>query len=285
MSILKGRTAKLTTLGIVLLGVATTGCIRGREPHDPKAGDVVRPLKPGNFAPGTPGKFTTVSIYEYVPGTSWVTTGKRIRFRVDHSLVAESSRREGPMTVVRLNFNKDGIRPANTVQSKYAIGASLRSVDRGGNLAPANISLARAGIPTVSILEPEALEALPDRVCGLDAFRLVVPDLRERTLTPPPTGTEDAALVERFDSSMVFAAIGPDGGYDHVIGCSKTSPTCTDLTSYRGWPVRIVFHNSDLCEYASIYRKTVALFDRFLIDETDRSQGQVESRWVPATFY
>ncbi|PVM83388.1 hypothetical protein [Caulobacter endophyticus] len=87
--------------------------------------------------------------------------------------------------------------------------------------------------------------------------------------------------------SLVIARPGPGGVFSDVIGCSPRNiidgyPVCGGLSSYRGWPLEITFSGKDLCRYDELLAGARTLFDRFYLDETDRSPGLSEQRWSPA---
>lgn len=272
-------------LALGALALFTTGC-DGWEPQNPRAGQIVRTVRAPGVARATPGKFSTVSVYEQSAEGHDRITGKRIRFRVEHSLVDVKNRRSGPMHNLTLMFNRDGILPYEGERfSKAWVYATLESTDRGGNLTRENMTSVDCCIPQMSDIKPGALLPLPDKVCGFDVFRVVIPTLGERTLKSTSHDPLDAALAERFGGSVVFASGRPQATYDTVIGCPKYNPTCTALTSYRGWPVNITFRSRHLCEYPEIHDEAVALFDRFLVEETGRSTGQADTRWTPARFH
>jgi len=80
---------------------------------------------------------------------------------------------------------------------------------------------------------------------------------------------------------MLFGLQDERGAYSDVIACYQRSPTCTATTSYRGWPVRLTFPNHRICEYPQVVADARSMFDRFYLDETQRSPGQTEHRWRP----
>lgn len=71
------------------------------------------------------------------------------------------------------------------------------------------------------------------------------------------------------------------GAYSDVISCDQTFSTCSAMTSYRNWPVLLTFPNKWICDYPNVLANARRMFDRFYLDETERSPGQVEQRWSP----
>ena len=270
-------------LGICLAAaLSTSACGMGEsESGAPEAGDTVRPIRASAASPATPGRYSTILVYEYSNSHRWDTTGKRIRFRVDHALVEATNREDGPASSVKLIFDKNSLGPAAPGRPREIVSANLEHEALGGNLTPENISQADAGFGAIGRV-PEGKLVPADAVCGLDSYSVQGLGSSEQDGFSP-----SAAILfqERWGSSMVFARRDLGGRYSDVIGCSKFSQTCEALTSYRDWPLRIWFGNSFVCDYAKIAADTRSLLDRFYVDETNRSPGQVERRLHPIPFF
>ena len=269
------------------VGLAITSCGHP-EPENPKAGDVIYLVRAPALSPATPGETSTVSVYEFgpnpasrEPGNRRVITGKRIRFRADHSRVDATNRRSGPH--FRFTLVHDFIDPERvTAGNPNTVIAKLGASQQGGNLAPANITRSEGRFGGIGPVPPGALVKSAVRVCDMDAYEVTALGDSERSSPRYPPHPKAALFVERYGGSMVFAVRGPGGVYSDVISCSREKPTCSADTSYRGWPVEIVFGNEHVCDYQKIASSTRLLFDRFYLDETERSRGQTDRLWYPA---
>lgn len=266
-----------------------TGCdLHWPEPASPEAGDVILLVHASAMSPATPGKMSNVSIYEFgpnpderEPGNRRVITGKRIRFRVDHSMVDVTNRRSGPHFSLQLNYDIKTLGPSSR-GIPNGVAATLGGSPRGRRLTPANIGSSDGGFGAIGSLSPGALHRRDDLVCGMHAYDVSSPGTTERGMERYEEHPLGLQLVERFGGSMVFAVPAIGGAYSDVISCSRRLPTCSAETSYRGWPVRIIFGNQHVCEYDRIASSTRTLFDRFYIDENERSPGQDNRLWQSA---
>ena len=272
---------------VLAVVLALTVCARS-EPKTPKAGDVINYVRAPLLQPGTPGVTSVVSVYE--PGLSPqgrirpkgdTISGKRIRFRVDHSLIRPSNRADGPHFDLSLMYDAKTLGPSDHDRSRTVI-ASLRSGQIGGNLTPDNITRSEAPFEQIGVVPPGGLERRVASVCGLDTYDVTIRGDREHRPGTWDGGVKAEHFRDRFGGSLIFGVEDSHGRYADVISCSGYSPTCTAVTSYRGWPVRIVFGNEMICDYRELAASAQRLFDRFYLDETERSSGQKDRMWFAA---
>lgn len=245
------------------------------EPARPRAGDIVPPQR-ASGASSNRGT-SKPSLYEYSDDNRYVTTGKRIRFHVDNALLNPTDRSDGPKFNISLEYDGrtlDGWTPATP---GHLVSATLQSDASGGNLTPENIMRAEK---VFFDLEPSELR-LRGSVCGLDAYDVAQSDYATRSIARYGRGVAGAEFWRQWGGSMLFGRKNDRGVYSDVIACNQSLPTCTASTSYRGWPVRLTFPNHRICDYHQIVSDARRLFDRFYLDETDRSPGQTEHRWRP----
>ena len=271
---------------VLLVVLILTAC--AREPETPEGGDVIRFVRAPSLQPGTPGITSVVSIYEPGPPPQGrirqkgnFTSGKRIRFRVDHSLVKTSNRADGPHFDLTLWYDWKSLGPRGQELSRD-VTASLRSGEIGGNLTRDNITLSGAPFEQIGVIPSGGLERRAASVCGLDTYDVNITGDRENRPGTWDGGVRAERFRDRFGGSLIFGVVDHQGGYGDVVSCSQYSPTCTAITSYRGWPVRIIFGSDQICNYRKIAASTQALFDRFYIDQTERSPGQKDRMWFPA---
>lgn len=274
-----------TVMSVVLI---LTACAPS-EPETPKAGDVIRYVRASAMSPATPGTTSTVSIYEpgvdpegrRRPKRGDVISGKRIRFRVDPSLVYVTNRRDGPHFDLKLSYDARTLGPAGHERSRDVI-ASLRAGQIGGNLTRENITRSEAPFEQIGVVPPGGLERRTASVCGLDTYDVKIPGDQENRPGTWDGGVKAERFRDRFGGSLIFGVEDSHGRYTDVVSCSGYSPTCTAITSYRGWPVRITFGSDQICDYREIAASTQTLFDRFYLDETERSSGQEDRMWFAA---
>lgn len=267
--------------------LALTACARS-EPETPEAGDVIRYVRAPLLQPGTPGVTSVVSIYEpgpppqgrFRPKGDFI-SGKRIRFRVDHSLIKPSNRADGPHFDLTIWYDSRTLGPPGQERSRD-VTASLRSGQIGGNLTRDNITRSDAPFEQIGIIPSGGLERRVASVCGLDTYDVTIPGHRDHRAGTWDGGVKAKSFRDRFGGSLIFGVEDRHGGYGDVVSCSQYSPTCTAITSYRGWPVRINFGSDQICDYREIAASTQTLFDRFYIDQTERSPGQKDRMWFPA---
>lgn len=265
------------------------------EPQTPKAGDIVRLVTGSGSYVGTPGKTSLVSVYESASPTyaasrsngrlKWgddqMISGKRIRFLVDHSLVSWSARKTGPHTSVAVTYNYTNGGPVGRGNDDPVI-AHLGQQQVGGNLTSDNIIRSDAPFGLIGSVPAGGLVRRDTSVCGLDAYDVTIPGDREKPHATGFGGPQAQRFSERFGGSMVFGVRDSLGRYDAVVSCSRYFPTCHAVTSYRGWPVQIVFGSDNVCEYRNIHAHVQKLFERFYVDESERSPGQENRLWFPA---
>lgn len=271
-------------LSVVLV---LTACARS-EPEMPKGGDVIHYVRAPLLEPGTPGITSVVSIYEpgpppqgrFRPKGDFI-SGKRIRFRVDHSLIKPSNRADGPHFDLTIRYDAKTLGPSDHERSRTIV-ASLRSGQVGGNLTPGNITRSEAPFEQIGVVPPGGLERRVASVCGLDTYDVTIPGDWENRVGTWDGGVKAERFRDRFGGSLIFGVEDSHGRYTGMVSCSGYSPTCTAITSYRGWPVRIVFGSDQICDYREIAASTQLLFDRFYLDETERSSGQEDRLWFPA---
>jgi hypothetical protein len=269
------RLSNLSVVPLVLLAACQ------REPQNPEAGDVVRPARTID-GDNRRGKFATVSVYEQAPGGDNVTTGKRIRFRVEKPYAQIGDRGPGPVFNLTLMYDLDDKQPIlgpPRAAPPSTVVATLESHGAGLGLTRQTLPDANIAYGSIGFLPAGSLKRQTAEVCGLDAYEVTADGSMETSIDaypPPPAGAE---FARTFGGSMVFALPGRGGSYDAIIGCSRRSPTCTAATSYRGWPLRVTFQNTKICRYSEVQSSARALLDRFFLEETPRSAGQSEHRW------
>lgn len=265
-------------LGAALAAVSLTMSVAAcMEPAQPKAGDVVPPRRASGVS--SSAGTSKLSLYEYSDDNRFVTTGKRIRFHVDNALVEVTNRSDGPKLNIALRYDGRTLGPFTPGTQGHIIGATLESRARGGNLTPENITRAGTSFGFLG-LEPGDL-SLRGRACGLDAYDIRQNDYTTRLIARYGLSGPEAEFRLRWGGSMLFALRDGRGVYSDVIACNQTSPTCTATTSYRAWPVSLTFPNHRICDYPRIVADAHFMFDRFYLDETERSPGQIERRWLP----
>lgn len=269
----------LGRLGSVFASVALTivvaGCgMQASEPAYPKAGDVV----PYNRASGaSPREGTsTPSLYEYSDDDRYVTTGKRIRFRADNAFLTETNRSDGPKFNIGLRYDGSTLDRFTLGGSGHIISAVLESHAGGGNLTPENITRAETSFGLFGLKAGDL--TLRGRVCGLDAYDVMQNDYTTRIIARYGLTAPAEKFRSRWGGSMLFALRG-HGAYSDVIACDQTQPTCIARTSYRAWPVKLFFPNHRICDYPAVVADMRIMFDRFYLDETERSPGQTDRRW------
>lgn len=274
-----------TGLAIALTGgILLAGC--QREPAHPKAGDVVRPLVGGATGTSERGHFSTVSIHEYSDVRRDIVTGKRIRFRIEQAYATAADRRQGPQTGITLLYRIDDLEPwPKGPQLRSPAGRASASIERdalGGDLTAETIATSPGPFGTIGMLPAGSL-APRGEVCGMRAYEVTEAGSLE-TVRP---GHAFADPAWPSSGGLVLTVPGRGAAFSSVIGCSAINlvdgfPMCRAQSDYRGWPMQIVFSGRDLCRYTQILTGARTLFDRFYLDETDRSAGQVEHRWSPA---
>jgi len=278
-----GRWSSLACHGMLASALLSATACKPLEPESPKAGDHVRPVWASSFSHQNPGKMSTVSVYEHFDSdqNGLIITGKRIRFRVDHSLVDRFNRRDGPTIRLALSFDMNTLGPV-AFGSSTSVSAALVDNAIGGNLTRENITSSAGPFGVIGRVPPHSLKPRTQAVCGLDAFDVPSGEafLASKESYPLTPGAE--RFSKEYGGSMVFALKGAGDTYIDIISCSRYSPTCQSTSSYRGWPARIVFKNEYICNYSKIKSGAKQLFDQFYVDETERSPGQVERRWSPS---
>lgn len=256
------------------LVLSMAGCL---EPAEPKAGDIV-PYRRASGLSSDEGT-STPSLYEYADEHRHVTTGKRIRFHVDNALVSVTDRSDGPKFNIGLHYDGTTLERFTPGTPGHAISAILEGHARGGNLTPENITRAETTFGFFG-LEPGDL-SLREPECGLDAYQVEQNDYTTRHIARYGLRQPEQEFRSRWGGSMLFALRDDRGAYSDVITCYQISPTCTATTTYRSWPVTLIFPNGRICEYPKIVADARRMFDRFYLDETERSPGQIERRWTP----
>ena len=259
---------------ITSLVLAVAGCL---EPAEPKAGDIV-PYRRASGVSSSEGT-STPSLYEYSNELRQVTTGKRIRFHVPNALLDVTDRSDGPKVAISLRYDGQTLDRFTPGTPGHLIGADLKSHARGGNLTPENITRQETVFGPFGH-GPTNL-SLRGLECGLDAYDVEQNDYTTRHIARYGLTQSEKEFRSRWGGSMLFAFKDDGGVYSDVITCYQISPTCNATTSYRGWPVRLTFPNGRICEYPKIAADARRMFDRFYLDETERSPGQIERRWTP----
>lgn len=260
--------------------LSVAGCqMQAPEPAHPKAGDVVPP-RLASFASSREGT-STPSLYEYSDHKRYVTTGRRIRFHVDNAFVKSTNRSDGPKFNIGLHYDGRTLDRSTHETLGHVISATLESHAGGGNLTPENITRAEMSFGFFG-LEPGNL-SLRGRACGLDAYNVAQNDYTTRHIARYGLSPPAAAFRSRWGGSMLFALRNNRGVYSDVIACDQTKPTCTATTSYRAWPVRLTFPSHRICDYPKVVADARFMFDRFYLDQTERSRGQIERRWTPVS--
>lgn len=249
------------------------------EPAHPRAGDIVPPQR-ASVASSSRG-ISEPSLYEYSDHRPYVTTGKRIRFRIDNALLSPTDRSDGPKLSISLVYDGRTLGRWTPATPGHVVSASLESDALGGNLTPANITRAETTFGFFG-LEPGDLR-LRGRKCEMDAYEVAQNDYETRAVARYGRGAAGEEFRRRWGGSMLFALRNGQGPYSDVIACSQRSPTCRATTSYRGWPVRLTFPNHRICEYRQVVADARRMLDGFYLDESERSPGQTEQRWRPVT--
>jgi len=235
------------------------------------------------------GHYSTISIYEYSDEQRHIITGKRIRFRFEQAYSTTADRRDGPHVSLGVLYGVDDLQPSlagAAGEPKSGPGHASASLVRravGGDLTPENIMDSTGPFGTIGMLPRPGLVPRGD-ICGMRAYDVTA------------TGTLEIGAPRRVvnapdwpsQGSLVLAVPDAKGGFDSVIGCSTINivrgyPMCRSLSRYRGWPLEIVFSGGDLCRYDKVLTGARTLFDRFYLNETNRSPGEVEHRWSPAS--
>lgn len=254
------------------------GCSRSAEPENPRGGDVIRLTREG-VGTGDWGYYTTRSIYEFSNRRRYITTGKRIRFRVENPFLSESSRRNG--AAVSVSFYPDGFPNAGASPVLLVPPLSGGVKDRGRAV----------GLSEVELLnDPDIIPAIPyswailakgplREHCGFRVYDLS----KFRNEEPPSLRVIDRVtsplIANKYLSSVAFARY-KDGKITDMLGCSDLFPTCEAETSYRGWPSSIIFSRDMVCDYNNLKQKLFDFMDSVLVEETARSPGYAESRWT-----
>lgn len=260
----------------VSVTVFVAGCVmQASEPEDPKAGDVVTP---GRASAATGEGISTPSLYEY-SDRYYVTTGKRIRFRADNAFLTATNRSDGPKSNIGLHYDGSTLDQFTLGGPGQVVSAVLESHAGGGNLTPENITRAETSFGLFGYKAGDL--SFRGHACGLDAYDVVESDYTTRIIARYGLTPSAAEFRSRWGGSMLFALRDNGGAYSDVIACDQTFSTCTATTSYRNWPVQLFFPNQWICDYANVVSDARRMFDRFYLDETERSPGQVERRWSP----
>lgn len=234
------------------------------------------------------GHYSTVSIYEYRDERRHIITGKRIRFRFEQAYSTTADRRDGPHISLDLLYDIDSLQPSLAQperEPKSGPGHASASLVRravGGDLTPETIVGSTGPFGTIGMLPRPGLIRRRD-ICGMHAYDVTTTGTLE-------LGAQSKAVTAPdwpSQSSLVLAVPDPNGKFSAVIGCSTMNivrgyPMCRSLSRYRGWPLEIVFSGGDLCRHDRVLAGARTLFDRFYLDQTERSPGQIEHRWSPA---